>query len=147
MTKKRDPQIEETQTALTERMLKQVLAQPATTPDLSEFLREQHRPMLHIKLLMREEDGYAKDPTVFDEDGHLITASMTYDVNDAGSQGGVDVFIMRYRMEIKPPEVAKVLHKMADWVEALMQPSSIARMSRTLEQREEEAQLEKGRSE
>ena len=110
MTKKHDPQIEETQAAMTERMLKQALTQPATTQDLSEFLREQHRPMLHIRLFMREEDGYAKDPIVFDEDGHLITASMTYDVNDAGSQGGVDVFIMRHPA-IKPPEVAKVLHK------------------------------------
>ena len=61
------------------------------------------------------------DPAVFDEDGHHIAASM----NTEPSGGPVDVLI---DPDFPPAEAALILRKIADWVEDLMQPGSLAKL-------------------
>jgi hypothetical protein len=88
-------------------------------------------PMLHIKLLMLEEDGHAKDPVVFDEDGHLITACLTHRT-DAGRH--VDVFV---QLDTPPKDAALTLRKIADWVErSLMEPDNLAELKEAMESNE-----------
>jgi hypothetical protein len=79
---------------------------------------------------MLDEDGQTKDPTVFDKDGHMITASLT---NDPSAQHLVDIFV---ELNVPPKDVALVLSKAAEWVEELMAPASLKELTAQLDDHE-----------
>ena len=84
------------------------------------------RPLLNIKCFIDHE----QDDISLDEDGHSISASLTYE------PGGHDVYTV-IEPTIPPAEVAKILRKMADWVEdGLMAPASLEEMKMSLEDNE-----------
>jgi hypothetical protein len=100
---------------------------------------------LRIHLFMSDPDGYAMDPTVFDEDGHLITSIMiNRDRLVRGRWAKADDIFSDVENLIDPTmpakEVALILRKVARWVEEdLMTPERLKELTKAFERRKDAA--------